>query len=53
MGLLVSSSPFLREMLPSPGFAVNGFIPWFCVMMVPGSLHRALVASQGFHTGDL
>lgn len=37
----------------SPGFVVNGFVPLFCVMMVPGSLHRALVASQGFHTGDL
>ena len=49
MGLLL----LLIEMSPSPGFAVNGFIPWFCVMMVPGSLHRTQIASQGFHAGDL
>ena len=49
MGLLL----LLREMLPSPGFAVNGFIPWCRVMMVPGSLHRTQIASQGFYAGGL
>lgn len=51
-GQAVSSFLFPREMSPPPDFIVHGFIPWFCLMMAPGGLHRAIAASQGFPIGD-